>query len=139
MLEGHSGLVSSTKFSLDGQIMASGPYDKTVRVWDTKTGATQQTLIAKGAVNELHFSQDASYVTTNLRALSIPSTCGSHASNSPKTKLDRSILERRWVIFNGNKALWLPPEFRPICSAVKDSACYWTYIGKFSFIEFRAE
>jgi hypothetical protein len=114
--------------------MASGPYDTTVRVWGTKTGATQQILIAKGAVNELHFSQDASYVTTNLRALSIPSTCGSHASNSPKTKLDRSILERRWVIFNGNKALWLPPEFRPICSGQRQyvdmhgMACLYAFV-----------
>jgi WD40 repeat protein len=140
LLEGHLGLVSSITFSLDSQLLASGSYDMTVRVWNLKTGAVQQILIAKGAVNELRFSQDASYVTTDFGALTIQSKCGSHASSSPCTKVDISILERRWIILNGNKVLWLPPEFRPTCSAVKDSTLALGHTsGKISFMEFRAE
>jgi WD40 repeat protein len=37
--EGHGRLVSSVSFSHDGKRVASGSYDKTVRIWDVQTGA----------------------------------------------------------------------------------------------------
>jgi WD40 repeat protein len=41
---GHTGGVSSTSFSPDGLQVVSGSRDKTVKIWDTVTGAVLHTL-----------------------------------------------------------------------------------------------
>ncbi|OKL55552.1 Vegetative incompatibility protein HET-E-1 [Talaromyces atroroseus] len=43
-LEGHSSSVCSVAFSPDGQIVASGSYDDTIKLWDAKTRSELQTL-----------------------------------------------------------------------------------------------
>ncbi|RYC79718.1 Vegetative incompatibility protein HET-E-1 [Fusarium oxysporum f. sp. narcissi] len=58
-LEGHDDLVTSVAFSADGQWIASGSMDGTVKIWDTATGACVQTLKGHGAwVNSIVFSAD---------------------------------------------------------------------------------
>ncbi|KZP22853.1 WD40 repeat-like protein, partial [Athelia psychrophila] len=39
VFEGHSGSVNSVAFSPDGQCIASGSSDNTIRIWDAKTGS----------------------------------------------------------------------------------------------------
>ncbi|PHH50007.1 Vegetative incompatibility protein HET-E-1 [Ceratocystis fimbriata CBS 114723] len=57
-LEGHNGSVRSVVFSNDGQRLASGSFDKTVRIWDATSATCLQTL-------EGHDSRVASVMFSN--------------------------------------------------------------------------
>ncbi|WKT54165.1 hypothetical protein QSH57_004749 [Fusarium oxysporum f. sp. vasinfectum] len=57
-LEGHGNEVNSVVFSADGQYLASGSADRTVKIWDVATGACVQTLEGYG---NLVFSADGQY------------------------------------------------------------------------------
>ncbi|KAJ5471551.1 hypothetical protein N7530_008908 [Penicillium desertorum] len=58
-LEGHSDWVSSVAFSPQGGLLASGSYDKTIRIWDTATGALRLILNGHlGLVESVAFSPD---------------------------------------------------------------------------------
>ena len=64
-LEGHSDSVSSVAFSPDGSKVASGSYDRTVRVWNVATGQVEQTLEGhSNSVWSVAFSPDGSKVAS---------------------------------------------------------------------------
>ncbi|KAL5313288.1 hypothetical protein ACEPPN_019021 [Leptodophora sp. 'Broadleaf-Isolate-01'] len=64
-LEGHTGWVSSVAFSADGKQVVSGSLDRTVRLWDTATGALLQTLEGHiQSVCSVAFSPDGKQVVS---------------------------------------------------------------------------
>ncbi|KAK2589635.1 hypothetical protein QQS21_012685 [Conoideocrella luteorostrata] len=64
-LEGHSDWVTSIVFSANGQRLASGSNDKTVKVWDAATGACIQTLEGhNGPVTLVVFSADGQWLVS---------------------------------------------------------------------------
>ena len=44
IFSGHSGWVRSVTFSTDGALLASGSYDKTIKLWDMQTGGIVRTF-----------------------------------------------------------------------------------------------
>ena len=64
-LTGHTDWVSSVAFSPDGNKIASGSYDRTIRLWNAHTGEQLQTLTGHtGWVRSVAFSPDGNKIAS---------------------------------------------------------------------------
>jgi WD40 repeat protein len=61
---GHSAWVKIITFSPNGQLLASGSKDKTIKIWDIKTGQLQRTLQLTQSVAQISFSEDATIINS---------------------------------------------------------------------------
>ncbi|BAY20217.1 WD-40 repeat protein (plasmid) [Anabaenopsis circularis NIES-21] len=55
-LQGHENFVTSVSFSRDGKTLASGSYDKTIKLWDLETGQFRTLKGHNAAVTSVSFS-----------------------------------------------------------------------------------
>ncbi|PWI64590.1 hypothetical protein PCL_09520 [Purpureocillium lilacinum] len=63
--DGHGSSVSSVAFSPNGKLVASGSYDKTIKIWDAETGEALRTLVGHGGwVRSVTFSPDGKFVAS---------------------------------------------------------------------------
>jgi WD40 repeat protein len=64
-LRGHTAFLWCVAYSPDGQYLASGSYDHTVRIWDAKTGQEKHCLPHSATVFGVSFSQDGRYLAAS--------------------------------------------------------------------------
>jgi WD40 repeat protein len=64
-LKGHSGWVTTMAFSPDGQRLATGSWDQTVKLWEVSTGEQLTTVAKKNKeIQALAFSRDGRWLAT---------------------------------------------------------------------------
>jgi WD40 repeat protein/predicted Ser/Thr protein kinase len=64
VLRGHESYVYPVAYSADGRWIASGSWDRTVRLWDAATGELCATLPHEGIVRNVAFGPDSSWLVS---------------------------------------------------------------------------
>jgi len=122
-LEGHSRAVKTVIFSPNGELIASGSYDTTVRLWNAVTH-TELLCHTSTQCERVLFSSDGLRLFTGQEWVDIRSG-GPHVF--PATMLsERPPLSVNstadWITGAGKKILWLPPHHRPVAFDVQGTS-----------------
>jgi len=132
--------VYAVAFSPDGKQLSSSSRDKKLRVWDLVKGILLQIFELDIAVRSLSYHSDGSIMTdhgwldvTAPRDNMLPSSIATLAPLGP-----RIFLQDDWIGYGEDRMLWLPPDYRPSCSAVRENiVCLGHHSGRVSIFEFR--
>ncbi|OCK72724.1 WD40 repeat-like protein, partial [Lepidopterella palustris CBS 459.81] len=120
-LEGHSNVVRAIAFSADGKKLASASDDSTVRLWDPHSGELLQQTFDVSNVYTLSFSNDGTYLQTNMGSLPISSPSSSGLAVLHRQLPPAIFVKNQWMRSHTEPILWLPPEHRPDRIAVHGS------------------
>ncbi|KAM6504757.1 hypothetical protein FSOLCH5_015252 [Fusarium solani] len=128
-LQSHGGPVDSVAFSPDGNLIASGLVNGTVKVWDAATGEVKHPPKGYRAVYSVSSDTTGLYLFTDIGSIKLDAVTPINTKGPIQSQSQSQTQEaqrcgyglspdKSWITWNGHKALWLPPEYRPSISLV---------------------
>jgi WD40 repeat protein len=133
--EGHLYEVNAVAFSPDGQMVASASWDDTIRLWDAGTRETIKELNIYAVVLQLSFASDGFHLITDRGVLEIGLSPACQRG-SPSGSSSALYVSSEWVTWKTKDVLWLHPDYRGNCVAVRDNVLVIGHMsGQVTFIE----
>ncbi len=125
-LECHSSSVNSVAFSHDSTRLASASasFDCTVRIWDPSSGECLQMLSIGKELDDISFDTTGLYLHTDIGTVTVDAPAASNVTpgkiehQNPRYQGVGLSPNGEWVTCNSENLVWLPSEYRPMCSAV---------------------
>ncbi|KAF2460807.1 hypothetical protein BDY21DRAFT_383665 [Lineolata rhizophorae] len=115
----------SVAFSHDSAWLASASYDCTVKLWDANSGECLQILSIGKTLRRISFDITAPYLHTDIGNIKIcvppglPSPLPSNTEpQNPQYQGLALSADGVWITYSSENLVWLPSEYRPVCSAV---------------------
>ena len=130
-LSGHISYVTSVAFSLDGRLLVSGSYDKTVKLWDVQTGGVINTFCCSNIVLSVSISADCTKIASGLfdNSRSINGVRLSDSAiclwNIQTGRIYRTIRNQGSVYYIG----FLPTDPLSLISISNSEVCQWDVNG----------
>ncbi|KAF2028156.1 WD40 repeat-like protein [Setomelanomma holmii] len=122
-LIGHTDMVVTVAFAHATKRLASASEDHTIRIWNASSGACLQILNVGQTMTAMSFDTIDSALHTTIGDIAIwdgeilgaPAVVELEEAAFEGTSLSK---DGTWVRYKGKDILWIPPEYRPYCSAV---------------------
>ncbi|RJE22558.1 wd40 domain protein [Aspergillus sclerotialis] len=135
-LQGHTGPITDVALSPDGKLVASSSQDQSIKFWNANTGTLENTLPVEDIANNLEFSTDGPFLNTSLGSIRLQPSYSRFLSLVGHTNAE-SFLGYHWIALQSKELLWLPHEYRPTASAVRDdTVVIGSSSGQVTFMRF---
>jgi WD40 repeat protein len=132
------GNLSTIAYSRDSRLIATGWTNKTIVIFNAETGSIEQTFKVGATPYSVSFDVASSHLLTELGSIKLaaPADFDNEGSSEAQTGSEAEpesreavmlcrgcglSLDNSWITWNGNNALWLPPDYRPYCLDVSSS------------------
>ncbi|KAF2228196.1 hypothetical protein BDZ85DRAFT_13058 [Elsinoe ampelina] len=113
-------LITKMVFSADSTLLAALWEDKKISVWNTDTGTYLSTLTCSKQPHILDFSPTAPCVLqTEYDSWHMDCLCTVQDHDWKLDRLERFFIEDNWLVYRGERQLWIPPEYRGLVARSK--------------------